>query len=185
MAGWCASTSRDESFQRLCCPKTRSNLEKHMSLASASSTSRGRSGAGASWTASACWTRAYTTAWIIEYWIRMALAGARFKRVDQVMAFFRLSPGSKTVGQTAAHAEEQYATLGKVLADPGPVQQAWADRGPVSPAGAPGARRHRPARCIWTLEIWGTIHKPGPGLGGLTERPWRDHRAPLPRPGDC
>jgi glycosyltransferase involved in cell wall biosynthesis len=54
-----------------------------------------------------------------EYWIRMALAGARFRRVDQVMAFFRLSPGSKTVGQTAAHAEEQYATLGKFLADPG------------------------------------------------------------------
>ena len=53
-----------------------------------------------------------------QYWIRMALAGARFKRVDKVMAIFRLTPGSKTVGQTAAQGEEQYGTLEKVLADP-------------------------------------------------------------------
>ncbi|OGO37444.1 MAG: hypothetical protein A2W35_16300 [Chloroflexi bacterium RBG_16_57_11] len=53
-----------------------------------------------------------------QYWIRMALAGARFKRVDSVVAYFRLSGGSKTVGQTAAHAEEQYKTLERVLADP-------------------------------------------------------------------
>jgi hypothetical protein len=53
-----------------------------------------------------------------QYWIRMALAGAKFKRLDPVVALFRLSPGSKTVGQTAAHAEEQYKTLEKVLSDP-------------------------------------------------------------------
>lgn len=53
-----------------------------------------------------------------EYWIRMALAGAKFKRLDPVVAFFRLSPGSKTVGQTASHAEEQFWTLDKLLTDP-------------------------------------------------------------------
>jgi glycosyltransferase involved in cell wall biosynthesis len=53
-----------------------------------------------------------------DYWIRMALAGARFKRVDTVVALFRLSPISKTVGQTAAHAVEQFGILEKVLAEP-------------------------------------------------------------------
>jgi glycosyltransferase involved in cell wall biosynthesis len=53
-----------------------------------------------------------------QYWIRMALAGAKFRRLSAVVAFFRLSPGSKTVGQTAAQAEEQFETLEKVLADP-------------------------------------------------------------------
>jgi glycosyltransferase involved in cell wall biosynthesis len=53
-----------------------------------------------------------------EYWIRMALAGAKFKRIDPIVAYFRLSPGSKTVGQTAAQAEEQLGTLEKVLSDP-------------------------------------------------------------------
>jgi glycosyltransferase involved in cell wall biosynthesis len=54
-----------------------------------------------------------------EYWIRMALAGARFKRLDSVVAYFRLSQGSKTVGQTAAQAVEQFQTLGRVLEEPG------------------------------------------------------------------
>lgn len=53
-----------------------------------------------------------------QYWIRMALAGARFKRLDAVAASFRLSAGSKTVGQTAAHAVEQFCTLEEVLAAP-------------------------------------------------------------------
>jgi hypothetical protein len=53
-----------------------------------------------------------------QYWIRMALAGARFKRVDSIIAFFRLSSGSKTVSQTAAQAEEQFHTLDQVLAQP-------------------------------------------------------------------
>jgi glycosyltransferase involved in cell wall biosynthesis len=50
-----------------------------------------------------------------EFWIRMALAGARFRRLDPVVAFFRLSEGSKTVAQTAAQAVEQFQTLGRVL----------------------------------------------------------------------
>ena len=50
-----------------------------------------------------------------EYWIRMALAGARFRRLEPVVAFFRLSEGSKTVGQTAAMAVEQFQTLAEVL----------------------------------------------------------------------
>lgn len=53
-----------------------------------------------------------------EYWIRMALAGAKFKRIDDVVAFFRLSTGSKTVGQTAAQAVEQFRTLGEILEQP-------------------------------------------------------------------
>ena len=50
-----------------------------------------------------------------EYWSRMALAGARFKRLDKVVAFFRLSEGSKTVSQTAAMAVEQFHTLEHIV----------------------------------------------------------------------
>lgn len=53
-----------------------------------------------------------------EYWIRMALAGMQFKRLEAVMAYFRLSPSSKTVGQTAAMAVEQFRTLEELLAQP-------------------------------------------------------------------
>jgi glycosyltransferase involved in cell wall biosynthesis len=53
-----------------------------------------------------------------DYWIRMALAGARFKRLDSVVACFRLSEGSKTVAQTAAQAVEQYQTLERLLETP-------------------------------------------------------------------
>lgn len=53
-----------------------------------------------------------------EYWIRMALAGAKFKRLDPVVAYFRLSRGSKTVGQTAAQAVEQFHTLDEILEQP-------------------------------------------------------------------
>ena len=53
-----------------------------------------------------------------DYWIRMALAGAQFKRLSSIVALFRLSPWSKTVGQTAAQAEEQFGTLEKLLTDP-------------------------------------------------------------------
>lgn len=41
-----------------------------------------------------------------EYWIRLALLGARFKHLDQVVALFRLSQASKTVSQTTLHALE-------------------------------------------------------------------------------
>ena len=53
-----------------------------------------------------------------QYWIRMALAGAKFKRMDAVVANFRLSMGSKTVGQTAAQAVEQFYTLEETLEHP-------------------------------------------------------------------
>jgi glycosyltransferase involved in cell wall biosynthesis len=58
-----------------------------------------------------------------EYWIRMALAGATFKRLDPVVASFRLSQGSKTVGQTAAHAVEQLRTLDEILELPDLAQR--------------------------------------------------------------
>jgi glycosyltransferase involved in cell wall biosynthesis len=58
-----------------------------------------------------------------EYWIRMALAGARFHRLAETVALFRLSTGSKTVGQTAAQAGEQLQLLDELLAMPGLAQR--------------------------------------------------------------
>ncbi|MCC7130710.1 MAG: glycosyltransferase [Anaerolineae bacterium] len=46
-----------------------------------------------------------------EFWMRLALAGARFKRLDAPQARFRLSPGSKTVAGAVAHADEALAVL--------------------------------------------------------------------------
>jgi glycosyltransferase involved in cell wall biosynthesis len=46
-----------------------------------------------------------------EYWIRLALAGANFMHLPDVVARFRLSSGSKTVGQTAVMAQEQLRVL--------------------------------------------------------------------------
>jgi glycosyltransferase involved in cell wall biosynthesis len=53
-----------------------------------------------------------------EYWIRLALAGAQFMRLAQVVARFRLSSASKTVAQSAKMAEEQWRVLEKLLATP-------------------------------------------------------------------
>ena len=53
-----------------------------------------------------------------EYWIRLALDGAIFMRLPEVLARFRLSSSSKTVGQTALMAQEQLAVLENLLAMP-------------------------------------------------------------------
>ena len=53
-----------------------------------------------------------------EYWIRLALLGARFKRLDRAVALFRLSPASKTVGQTTSHALELLRTFERVASRP-------------------------------------------------------------------
>lgn len=53
-----------------------------------------------------------------EYWIRMALSGMAFLRLDEPVARFRLSSASKTVGQTAQMAVEQLVVLDKLLAQP-------------------------------------------------------------------
>jgi len=53
-----------------------------------------------------------------EYWIRLALLGARFKRLPQVVAQFRLSRNSKTVGQTAAMAGELLEVFEKIASSP-------------------------------------------------------------------
>ena len=50
-----------------------------------------------------------------EYWIRLALDGARFLRLPETLAYFRLSAESKTVGQTALMALEQLAILDRIL----------------------------------------------------------------------
>ena len=57
-----------------------------------------------------------------EWWARMVAAGAQFQRLDRVMAKFRLSQDSKTVGQTAKMAREHLAVIDKLLADPGFVR---------------------------------------------------------------
>jgi glycosyltransferase involved in cell wall biosynthesis len=46
-----------------------------------------------------------------EYWIRLALGGARFMRLPKIVAKFRISDFSKTVNQTAAMALEQLDVL--------------------------------------------------------------------------
>jgi glycosyltransferase involved in cell wall biosynthesis len=53
-----------------------------------------------------------------EYWIRMAISGAEFFRLPEVVAKFRLSEESKTVGGTAAMAEEQLDVLENLLERP-------------------------------------------------------------------
>jgi len=53
-----------------------------------------------------------------EFWIRLLLAGANFKRLQETVAQFRLSSNSKTVGQTALMAEEGVGVLSRFLAEP-------------------------------------------------------------------
>ena len=53
-----------------------------------------------------------------EYWIRLALAGAQFMHLPEAVARFRLSSGSKTVGQTAVMAQEQLRVLEVLAARP-------------------------------------------------------------------
>jgi glycosyltransferase involved in cell wall biosynthesis len=61
-----------------------------------------------------------------EYWIRLALAGARFMHLPDTVARFRLSSGSKTVGQTAVMAQEQLRVLEALASRPDlPVLLGW------------------------------------------------------------
>jgi len=53
-----------------------------------------------------------------EYWIRLALQGANFMKLPDIVASFRLSSKSKTVQHTAAMAEEQLQILNDLLAQP-------------------------------------------------------------------
>jgi len=50
-----------------------------------------------------------------EWWIRMALSGAKFYRLSDIVAKFRLSSSSKTVALTSEMSEEQLQVLEKVL----------------------------------------------------------------------
>lgn len=50
-----------------------------------------------------------------EYWVRLVLAGAKFKRVPKELAYFRLNPKSKTVNQTINMAREHLDILGTIL----------------------------------------------------------------------
>ena len=61
-----------------------------------------------------------------DYWIRMALAGARFRHLPIPVAQFRLSRASKTVGQTAAFAQEQLGVLETLFGRPDlPSRLGW------------------------------------------------------------
>jgi len=51
-----------------------------------------------------------------DYWMRILLAGGKFKRLDETLAQFRLSSGSKTVGQTAKMALEGLNVINSFLA---------------------------------------------------------------------
>jgi len=53
-----------------------------------------------------------------DLWIRMALSGAKFYRLSDIVARFRLNPTSKTVALTSEMAEEQLQVLEKVLKKP-------------------------------------------------------------------
>jgi len=53
-----------------------------------------------------------------EFWVRMVLAGAKFRRLPEPVANFRLSDHSKTVGQTAEAALERLAVLDRFVSDP-------------------------------------------------------------------
>lgn len=50
-----------------------------------------------------------------EYWTRMLLAGAKFKRFDETVAQFRLSATSKTIRQTTQMAQESIAIIDSFL----------------------------------------------------------------------
>ena len=54
-----------------------------------------------------------------EYWIRIAIAGGRFKRLSETAARFRLSKDSKTVGQALPMAEEGMQVIRHFASQPG------------------------------------------------------------------
>jgi glycosyltransferase involved in cell wall biosynthesis len=54
-----------------------------------------------------------------EYWIRMAMAGGRFKRLSETVARFRLSKDSKTVGQAQPMAEEGMQVIRRIARQSG------------------------------------------------------------------
>jgi glycosyltransferase involved in cell wall biosynthesis len=53
-----------------------------------------------------------------EYWTRILLAGGKFLRLNQTLAQFRLSSGSKTVGQTVKMAGEGLEVIDAFLEQP-------------------------------------------------------------------
>ena len=54
-----------------------------------------------------------------EFWIRIAIAGGRFKRLPDPVARFRLSKDSKTVGQALPMAEEGMHVIRRFAGQPG------------------------------------------------------------------
>jgi glycosyltransferase involved in cell wall biosynthesis len=54
-----------------------------------------------------------------EYWLRIAIAGGKFKRLSETVACFRLSKASKTVGQALPMAEEGIQLIRRFADQPG------------------------------------------------------------------
>ncbi|MFQ5576764.1 MAG: glycosyltransferase family 2 protein [Anaerolineae bacterium] len=83
-----------------------------------------------------------------EFWARMALAGATFRRLDGApVANFRLSEDSKTVSQLDKSGLEKLALLDRLLADPDLPRKLG-----LSPGEA--ARQARRARALACLKVF-------------------------------
>ncbi len=96
-----------------------------------------------------------------EYWARMALADVSFNRLPNVLAQFRLTSGSKTVGQTAAQAKEQLVVLDRLQSTPNLA----AIMG-ISPAKARWqARRTRSRSCLQVAYGNIKLRRPFPAMG--------------------
>lgn len=116
-----------------------------------------------------------------DYWIRMAMSGVQFLRLTDVLAQFRLSRDSKTVGRTAEMALEQMEVLERLISRPG-IQ----DRLQLTPAEM--QRRSDHARAVIGLHAAYGYYKQGILLHALAwlgrsarrdpavlfDRRWRD-----------
>jgi glycosyltransferase involved in cell wall biosynthesis len=80
-----------------------------------------------------------------EYWLRMLLAGGRFRRLPERLARFRLSEGSKTVREAAGMAQEHLAVLDRTLARPELAERLGVD---------PGALRRQARRGRAVLSLY-------------------------------
>ncbi len=93
-----------------------------------------------------------------EYWARLALEGAQFRRLPQVSARFRLSPTSKTVAHASEHAQEQLAVLAGLSTRPDLPELMGLNRSQLS-------RRTKKTRAVFCLQAF---------YGELKRACWRD-----------
>lgn len=112
-----------------------------------------------------------------EYWMRLALVGARFKRLDAALARFRLSPGSKTVSRAVQHADEAFGVLEAYLRQADLPARTGMTRAQL-------AAQARRTRAVLHLQAaYGELRRgaPGQALGRLWAALRCDPRAPFER----